>query len=214
MPPVSRPKSLNHSRSSPRVGGVISCTKAVYPRLAHVRPSFPRRTVGTSFFVGHANENRSKDKESSIQGQIFVKIWRRKRAVQGLSRSSARLIIQLRDSPLTVHGAAFMALRSWRILTIVLLLASAAPPPRVTNALIAATDHQKQDSTGKSVQSRARNRIGSTLQIAACLHVSGLSRGALRPRPSTRSIAWKPDRLIAIRPTRFPIPLAPFRLRC
>jgi hypothetical protein len=106
-----------------------------------------------------------------------------------------------------------MALRSWRMLTIALLLASAAPPPRVTNALIAATHRSDRAEGGKTVQSRARNRIASPVQIAAPRDISGLSRGWSRPIPSPSHFARRADIPTAIRPPS-PALRSSFRLRC
>ena len=57
---------------------------------------------------------------------------------------------------------------AWRALTIVLLLASACPPPRVSNALIAGPHRHDQAASGRTLQARGRNRIGSPLPVAAC----------------------------------------------
>jgi hypothetical protein len=105
-----------------------------------------------------------------------------------------------------------MALRSWRSVTILLVLASACPPPRVSNALIAALHRHDPAEAGKSVQSRARNRIGSTIQVDACRTIAGLESGRSRPsrteiRPLERPSPDPPlSRSIAHRAT--------LRLRC
>jgi hypothetical protein len=105
-----------------------------------------------------------------------------------------------------------MALRSWRALTIVLVLASASPPPRVTNALIVATHRHDPAQAGKSFQSRARNRIGSTIHVDACRTIAGLVSGQHRP---SRTFARRLDLPIAIQlSSPSPTLRATFRLRC
>jgi hypothetical protein len=106
-----------------------------------------------------------------------------------------------------------MALRSWRALTIVLVLASASPPPRVTNALIAATHRHDPAEAGKSFQSRARNRIGSTFQVAPGVTIAGLSSGEARSSRPPGIFARRFDPPSPIRPSG-PAPRATFRLRC
>ena len=107
-----------------------------------------------------------------------------------------------------------MRLRSWRALTILLLLASACPPPRVTNALIAAAHrHDRGESGGgKTLQSRARNRISSTIQVAPRRSIVEVSGG--RPRSST-TFTRRVEPPTASRPhPRSPTPPATLRLRC
>jgi hypothetical protein len=104
---------------------------------------------------------------------------------------------------------------AWRALTIVLVLASASPPPRVTNALIAATHRHDRAEGGKTIQSRARNRIGSTIQVATCRTVAGLASGPARPERAARTFDRSLDLRISIRPfSSLPTPRATLRLRC
>ena len=108
-----------------------------------------------------------------------------------------------------------MAFRSWQVLTIALLLASAAPPPRVTNALIAATHRHDPADARKTFQSRARNRIGSPILVATGRTIAGLAGGTARPHRPSRTFARRLDLPIAIqRPSPLPTPRATFRLRC
>jgi hypothetical protein len=108
-----------------------------------------------------------------------------------------------------------MALRCWQALTIVLVLASASPPPRVTNALIAATHRHGQAEGGKTIQSRARNRIGSTIQVESCRTVAGLSSGRARPERPSRVFDRRLKLPIAIQPSAPSLtPRATLRLRC
>ena len=71
---------------------------------------------------------------------------------------------------------------AWRLLTIALMFASAAPPPQVANALIDGAHGHERAQAGKSIQSRGRNRIGSEIQPAACRGVEGVD--GFRPRPN------------------------------
>lgn len=108
-----------------------------------------------------------------------------------------------------------MVLRSWRILALVLLLASACPPPRVTNALIAATHRHDPSEAGKTVQSRARNRINSPILVDSRRTVAGLASGRPRQDSSSRPFDRTADRPIIVRPSSPPSgPRALLRLRC
>jgi hypothetical protein len=102
----------------------------------------------------------------------------------------------------------------WRALTItLLLLASACPPPRVTNALIAAHRHGRAEAGGgKTFQSRARNRLNTTIQVAPTRSIVEVSGG--RPRPST-TLARRVEPPIVLRPRPLsPTSPATLRLRC
>jgi hypothetical protein len=149
-----------------------------------------------------------------------MKIRGRKRAADATPG-----IVKAVDSP--YHATCFpttpdrgtepMASRPWRALTIVLVLASASPPPRVTNALIAASDrHDPANSNpGKSFQSRARNRIGSTIHVAPLRAISGLASGRDRLARSPHSFARIFDLAPSIRlPFASPTSHAAYRLRC
>ena len=106
-----------------------------------------------------------------------------------------------------------MTSRSRQILAIVLLLASAAPPPRVTNALIAAAHRHDRPEAGKTVQSRARNRIGPAAALISRLDGSGVTPPGPRPGPSPRPSAREYALEVAPRPAH-PTPRVAFRLRC
>ena len=106
---------------------------------------------------------------------------------------------------------------AWRALTIVLVLASASPPPRVSNALIAASDrHDPADSkSGKSFQSRARNRIGSTFHVAPLRAISGIASGRAALDKSPHPFDQIPDPVPTLRlPSALPTSHAAHRLRC
>ncbi len=107
-----------------------------------------------------------------------------------------------------------MVSRSWRSLTFLLLLVVAAPPPRVTNALIAATQHNDPAKARKPVQSRARNRVGSPILVTVDRAIAGIGRGLSKPARPSRPFSWRPDRTIAIRSVPDPAKLvlsAPLR---
>ena len=108
-----------------------------------------------------------------------------------------------------------MALRSWRALTIALLLASAFPPPRVTNALIADAHRHGSAEAGKTLQARGRNRIDSEARVAPCRTIAGLSSGEKRPPRSSSFLGRRPEAPTAIRPSSpSTAPVATLRLRC
>jgi hypothetical protein len=107
-----------------------------------------------------------------------------------------------------------MRLRAFQGLVIVLLLAAALPPPRVTNALIAAKQSPDSAPSKKPYQSRARNRIGFPILVDACRTTAAIASGEPKARRSW-SLSRRPEVLIV---TRHPSPFLTlpgvFRLRC
>ncbi len=78
-----------------------------------------------------------------------------------------------------------MAVRPWRALTILLLLAAAFPPPRVVNLWIADAPGHDSHEAKKTVQARGRNRVGSPIQLDSCRALAPLAGGKRRPpRPA------------------------------
>jgi hypothetical protein len=101
---------------------------------------------------------------------------------------------------------------AWRALTIALLIASAFPPPRVFNALIA---ENHRDGAGKTLQWRGRNRIGHATPVADVRRDAGLSRNRTQVRRSLLSFAGSFEPPVAVRPgSPCPALRTAFRLRC
>ncbi len=109
-----------------------------------------------------------------------------------------------------------MAVRPLRLLTILVLLAAAFPPPRVLNLWIAETSRPDSTDAKKTPQARGRNRIGAPAHPEARPALAPIASGEGRqPRPSPtfpprRSSPSKPT-APAPRPRSFP---AVLRLRC
>jgi hypothetical protein len=109
-----------------------------------------------------------------------------------------------------------MRLRVFQTLVIVLSLAAALPPPRVTNALIAAGTQEQSSNGKKPIQARARNRIGTPIQIEVCPSLSPLASGKKPLRRPLRFARHQSDskssRLLT---SRSPSPALPhLHLRC
>ena len=77
-----------------------------------------------------------------------------------------------------------MRLGASRALTIVLLVASAFPPPRVANFLIAETFQHDSAEARKTIHARGRNRIGSPFRLDSHRALACLPSGdRATPRP-------------------------------
>ena len=84
-----------------------------------------------------------------------------------------------------------MPSRPWKALVILLLFVAASPPTRVVNTWIAEASRDGADSNGprKSVQARARNRIGSPVRPDAIPAVASLASGKRRAQPASSGFA-------------------------
>ena len=103
-----------------------------------------------------------------------------------------------------------------RALTIVLLLASAFPPPRVANFLIANVLRQESVEARKPIQARGRNRIGAPVRVDSRQVLACLSSADRMP---LRTPQYLSHRLVSS--ARVHLPASPFlstrenlRLRC
>jgi hypothetical protein len=106
--------------------------------------------------------------------------------------------------------------RPMRVLTIILLLAAAFPPPQVGTMLIAETSRDRPAEAGKLPQARGRNRISAPAHPDACRAVSPLGSGGDRPTPPRRSLPHRGESPpILARVTSPPLlRSAALRLRC
>ena len=109
-------------------------------------------------------------------------------------------------------------MRLWaaRALTIVLLVASAFPPPRVANFLIANVLRQDAAEAKKPTQARGRNRIGSPARLDCHRALACLSGADWKPPRPPRAFSRLEDAPDTIhRPTPPALSLRPaLRLRC
>ncbi len=78
-------------------------------------------------------------------------------------------------------------MRAWQPLIVALLLTTACPPPRLTNALIRQTPGADQAEARKQVHSRGRYRIANLLATPAQHALAPRANGPRRP---DRSVVW------------------------